>query len=140
MLRKRKREREREREREVSLSPPSLSRESSPFIKNSETRLIRGRKLIIVTQWYLFDVLENDLNVWEWQAENVVMILTFFHFLLFLLFLSSHISTWFHYNLLQKQKKETCKKARPFQSDRKLSLVKKCKQLSPFMHEAKQKN
>ena len=43
----------------LSLSPLSLSRKNSPFIKNCETRLIRGRKSIRVTQnmFLLFDTL-----------------------------------------------------------------------------------
>ena len=41
---------EREKYVSLSLSPLSLSRKNSPFIKNCETRLIRGRKSIRVTQ------------------------------------------------------------------------------------------
>ena len=42
--------REREKDVPLSLSPPSLSSKSSPFIKNCGTCLIRGRKLKRVTQ------------------------------------------------------------------------------------------
>ena len=49
VLRERKRE-ELEIERCLSLSPISLLRMNTPFIKNCEPRLIRGRKSIIVKQ------------------------------------------------------------------------------------------
>ena len=46
----RERKRGGEKERKMSLSPLALSRKNSPFIKNCETRLNRGRKSIRVTQ------------------------------------------------------------------------------------------
>ena len=49
----REREREKERDKDVSLSPLSLSKKNSLFIKNYETCLIRGRKSIRVTQSHL---------------------------------------------------------------------------------------
>ena len=46
-----------------SLSPLSLSRKSSPFIKNCDTRLIRGRKLIRVTQCFVSTIILFQIKV-----------------------------------------------------------------------------
>ena len=49
----------------LSLSPLSLSNKSSPFIKNCEKCLIRGRKWIRVTQ--------NRLRLFVWINNNMLL-------------------------------------------------------------------
>ena len=81
--RERDKERGGERERKMSLflslslSPLSLSRKNFPFIKNCETCLIRGRKLIKVTQTFIMNN-ENtslsksvDHHVWSHELFKI---------------------------------------------------------------------